>query len=134
MQGSKPHIVTELRETLLTDIKLQGELKVMQEAIFSLFNKILRRLSVIFLTMSATLILGIIYIIYIVKQPISKTEMAMKQVEEMSYNIVMQRKFIEMNRDDINLLMKLRDSISKNNKLIMKLNSKITDMKQRSNR
>lgn len=134
MQGSKPHIVTELRETLLTDIKLQGELKVMQEAIFSLFNKILRRLSVIFLTMSATLILGIIYIIYIVKQPISKTEAAMRQVQEMSYNIVMQRKFIEMNRDDINLLMKLRDSISKNNKLIMKLNSKITDMKQRSNR
>lgn len=115
MEQPKPQVIDTMREKLKTDIKLQEEelighsktlegiretlLKevLLQEGVRTLFKKIIRRLSFIYVSAGILLLMGIGLIIYMLNQPVS----SMKQVQEMQKNIIEQRKFIERDRQDV---------------------------------
>lgn len=90
IEYNNPPIVEELRKTLLKDIQLQ-------EKVLSLFKKIIRRLTIIFITMAISLCAGVGYIIYVV----SKMDYANLQVRDINYNLILQKKIIDLNNSKI---------------------------------
>lgn len=89
----KPNTVEHIRDTLLMDIKLQEEVR-------ALFNKILHRLSFIYISVGVLLLISIGIVIYMINLPVSAANIAMKQVQELQKNIIIQRTFVQMDRRD----------------------------------
>lgn len=107
MEDNKSKATVELlRETLLQDIHLQEQVR-------NLFRKIIKRLSIIFIAMSISVLIGIIIIIYIVVQPGSATGVAMKQVEELNKDLMTESKFIQFEREDVATARKQLDGMLK---------------------
>lgn len=118
MEQPKPKVIETMRETLQADIELQEEELIghsrtlegiretllkevnVQEEVRALFNKILHRLSFIYISVGVLLLLSIGIVIYMINLPMSSVNLAMKQVEELQKNIIIQRTFVQMDRRD----------------------------------
>lgn len=102
-----------LKQLLLDQIMIQGKGNI-------LFKKILRRISIIYFSLSAVILIGIMFIIYIVSKPDSRANIAIKQMDALNTRISVQRQFIEIDRQDlektrkeVDKLIKVQDSLKK---------------------
>lgn len=98
---TKEDIIGELRRTLLNHIESN-------ERVLAKFNRIMNWLFIIFIALSLTTLTGIAFLIYTVTRPASATGVAMKQVQQLSETVTLQRKLNERDRQDI---AKARDQI-----------------------
>jgi hypothetical protein len=91
-----------------------------QERTQKILKRIFRRISIIYISIAAVVIIGIMFLIYIESRPDSKASVALKEMENLNTRITMQRMYIEMDRKDlektreeVNKLIKIQDSIIK---------------------
>lgn len=89
-----------------------------QERTQKILKRIFRRISIIYISIAAVVIIGIMFLIYIESRPDSKAGIALKEMENLNTRITMQRQYIEMDRKDlentrdaVNKLIKIQDSI-----------------------
>lgn len=71
------------------------------EKVIAKFNKILRRLSLIFSVLALIGLTGIGFIIYAVTRPASETASTLKMIDELNKTVLLQRKFNRDDREDI---------------------------------
>jgi hypothetical protein len=91
-----------------------------QERTQKILRRIFRRISIIYISIAAVVIIGIMFLIYITSKPESKANAALKEMEALNTRITLQRQYIEMDRKDlertrnaVNKLIKTQDSIIK---------------------
>lgn len=99
-----------LKQLLLQQIKSQEKTQEILKEIF-------RRISLIYIILSAVIIIGIMFLIYVNNQPGSKANVALKEVESLNTRISLQRQYIEIDRKDLETVRKefqeLRDSVKR---------------------
>ncbi|HEY8690572.1 MAG TPA: hypothetical protein VIM07_15150 [Chitinophagaceae bacterium] len=105
--------IEHLKETLLLQIKSQEQVKV-------LFKKILTRITIIYISISVAILIGVMFIIYTLNKPESIAKNALREMEALNTRISIQREFIEMDRNDlehtrqdVNNLIKIQDSLKR---------------------
>lgn len=102
-----------LKEILLQQIESQEKGQV-------ILKKIFRRISIIYISISAVMIIGIMFLIYIISRPESRANTAMKEVDALNTRISLQRQYIEIDRKELESqkvellqIRKTQDSIKK---------------------
>lgn len=93
-----------------------------EEQTQKILKKIFNRISMIYVSLSAVIIIGLMFLIYITSRPESKASTALKEMEALNTRISLQRQYIEMDRKDleitrnaVNELTKIQDSLIKKN-------------------
>lgn len=94
MEKTKQDIVEELKNTLLKDIELQEQVRI-------LWRKIIRRLTIIFAALAIITIAMMSFIIYYITQPAPASDIVVKSIQDWNRIIQTQRQFIKYDRDDI---------------------------------
>jgi hypothetical protein len=91
-----------------------------QEATQDILKSIFRKIRLIYIIISAVILICIVFLIYVESLPNSKASVALKEMENLNTRITMQRMYIEMDRKDlektreaVNKLIKIQDSIIK---------------------
>lgn len=90
----KNEIIEQLRKDLISYIKIQEE-------VAALYKKILKRITIITVPVALLLLMGIGFTIYTITKPLPPNEFTIKNVQDWNNSILIQRKFIEMDRQDI---------------------------------
>lgn len=85
---------THLKQMLLQQIESQ-------ERTQKILKRIFRRISVIYISISAVIIIGIMFLIYIISRPESKASKLLKEVDSLNTRISLQREYINMNTKEI---------------------------------
>ena len=92
-----------------------------QERTQKILKRIFRRISLIYISISAVIIVGIMFLIYINSRPESLAKQAIRDMNSLNTRISLQREYIEMDRkeleaqrNDLTELKMIQDSIRKN--------------------
>lgn len=91
-ENAKAH--AHLKQMLLQQIESQ-------ERTQKILKRIFRRISVIYVSISAVIIIGIMFLIYIISRPESKTNKLLREVDSLNTRISLQREYINMNSKEI---------------------------------
>lgn len=94
MKEDNTNTIIHLKEILLEQIKGQERVQL-------LFKKILRRITIVTIGLSFSILGGIIFIIYTENKPQSAINKALKSIEGLETRIRLQRTYINMNTEKL---------------------------------
>lgn len=95
------NIIAELRHSLTQNFEAQKNLLGAQHQTIQLFRKILRRLTFIFICLSLSIVMWFFVITHFINVRVSANTAALKNINELNKNVLLQRRFNEMDRIDI---------------------------------
>lgn len=100
----------QLKTLLLDDIEKQEGVLAHYSANFVLYQKIFRRITIIYVTVALILLTGISLLIYVTTHPLPASQATLHHIEILEQTITYQQKFNQQDRAD---LLKEREDIAK---------------------
>lgn len=94
-------IVAELRNTLQQNLKHTKELVTEQQKTFILFQRILKRFTVLFILFAVCIVVGIFTLSNFINSRVATNTQALKNINELNHNVLLQRRFNQIDREDI---------------------------------